>query len=352
LYTANDGIILAKDIKKTDEIITDTKEGTFVVSKRTRETPIELFDIINAGAEHRYFANGILNGNCNFLGSQSTLISPECLGAMTHDDPIETTENFRMYARPMPGRKYFITVDVAEGIEEDASAFVVTDITEMPYTMVGAYTNDSIAPMLFPTPIVKIAELYNEAYILVELNARGAQVADIIHNNLEYSNLLMTAMRGRHGLILGQGFSNKCKLGLSINPGTKKLGCSNLKTLLEQNHYVVTDFLTISQLTTYVTNKTGSAAADHGSHDDLVACLVVFAWCISQPYFRELCDIDTTREVQQAFGDVGEFEILGGSSSVLDQKEIIDGNLIWKPAGVDSTDLFEYGEEISLWSYV
>jgi hypothetical protein len=350
LYTANDGIILAKDIKKTDEIITDTKEGTFVVSKRTRETPIELFDIINAGAEHRYFANGILNGNCNFLGSQSTLISAECLGAMTHDEPIETTENFRMYARPMPGRKYFITADTSEGISEDASAFVVTDITEMPYTMVGAYTNSEIAPMLFPTHIVKIAELYNDAYILVELNARGAQVADIIHHEFEYGNLLQTAMRGRNGLILGQGFSNKVKLGLQIGVSTKKLGCSNLKTLLEFNQYMVTDFLTISQLTTYVTNKTGSAAADHGSHDDLVACLVVFGWASTQPYFRELCDINTIGIVQSSVGDMDEYEILGGLDAATKNDEFVADGMLWKSA--DSQNLFEYGEEISFWNYV
>lgn len=342
-----DGVIKAKNIKKTDEVITNEQEGTFVISKKIISKPIELFDIINSGRLNQYYTNNILSHNCNFLGSQSTLIDAIHIAALSHEEPIEIKDHLKIYARPQKERKYIITVDVAEGIEEDSSAFIIIDITEIPYVVVGVYSNNQIAPIVFPTVINKIAKVYNNALVMIELNARGAQVADIMHHELEYPNLLMTALRGRHGIVLGQGFSNKCKFGLVVNPGTKKLGCSNLKSLIETNKILITDFNVISELTTYIAKGT-SFGADHGAHDDLVACLVVFAWISTQPYFRELTDLNTIGAIQDSSENIDELEILGGLDTGTKDSVLIDDNLIWN---IDSGDLYEYGEQVSLWSF-
>ena len=46
-----------------------------------------------------------------------------------------------------------ITVDVARGLGNDYSAFIVFDITEFPYKVVAKYRNNEIKPMLFPNII-------------------------------------------------------------------------------------------------------------------------------------------------------------------------------------------------------
>ena len=56
-----------------------------------------------------------------------------------------------------------------------------------------------IAPLLFPNIINNIGKKYNDAYVLVESNDIGAQVADVLHHDLEYENLLTVAWYGRHG---------------------------------------------------------------------------------------------------------------------------------------------------------
>ena len=54
-----------------------------------------------------------------------------------------------------------------------------------------------------------LAKGYNNAYILVEVNDIGDQVASILQYDLEYENLLMASMRGRNGQIVGQGVFRK-----------------------------------------------------------------------------------------------------------------------------------------------
>jgi hypothetical protein len=167
---------------------------------------------------------------CDFLGSSDTLISSAKLKSLIFEDPIQKNKGLDVYFNPIEDRSYFITVDVARGTENDYSAFIVFDITEFPWRVVAKYKNNQIKPMLFPSIISDVAKAYNQSYILVEINDIGEQVANILHFDLEYENVLMCAMRGRAGQIVGQGFSgSKSQLGIKMSKTVKKIGCSNLK---------------------------------------------------------------------------------------------------------------------------
>jgi hypothetical protein len=54
---------------------------------------------------------------------------------------------------------------------------------------------------------------------------------------------------------------------------------------------LITDFDAISEISTFIESK-GSFAADDGYHDDIVMTLVLFAWLSTQPYFKELTDVN------------------------------------------------------------
>ena len=47
-------------------------------------------------------------------------------------------------------------------------------------------------PMNFPQIIHKVATAYNLAYVMIEINDIGGQVADALQFDLEYDNLIMT----------------------------------------------------------------------------------------------------------------------------------------------------------------
>ena len=133
---------------------------------------------------------------------------------------------------------------------------------------------------------------YNQAYVLIEVNDIGEQVANTLQFDLEYDNLIMASMRGRAGQVMGAGFSGgRAQLGVRTTKAVKKVGCSNLKQLIEDNKLIVEDLETISELSTFIV-KGSSHQADDGCHDDLVACLFIFAWATDQQYFKELTNMD------------------------------------------------------------
>jgi len=285
---------------------------------------------------------------CEFLGSVDTLIAPSKLKAMAYNDPVQTNGHLMVYETPVKKRDYIITVDVARGISKDYSAFVVFDITEFPYRVVAKYRDNEIKPMLFPTVIMDVALAYNEAFVLCEVNDIGDQVASILQFDLEYENVLMCAMRGRSGQIVGTGFSGKkTQLGVKMSVTVKKVGCSNLKTLIEEDKLQILDYDIISELTTFV-QKRQSFEAEEGCNDDLAMCLVIFAWLVAQEYFKEMTDNDVRKRIyeeqkNQIEQDMAPFGFMTNGLND-DENEIVDSSGdVWR---VD-----EYGDRSYMWDY-
>ena len=236
---------------------------------------------------------------CEFLGSVDTLIAPGKLRSMVYDSPLTSNKGLDVFAEPVPGRDYVCTVDVARGVGEDYSAFIVVDITEFPHQLVAKYRKNDIKPMLFPNIIWETCKAYNDAFILCEVNDVGDQVAAILQYDLEYQNLLMCSMRGRAGQIVGQGFSgNKTQLGVKMSKTVKKIGSLNLKTMIEEDKLIFCDYDIISELTTFI-SKSNSFEAEEGCNDDLAMCLVIYAWLVAQDYFKELTDQDVRKRLYE-----------------------------------------------------
>ena len=283
---------------------------------------------------------------CEFLGSVNTLIAPAILKNMVYENPITRNAGLDIYEKPEKDHNYIITVDVARGLGNDYSAFIVFDTTQFPYKVVAKYRNNEIKPMLFPNVILDVAKGYNNAYILVEVNDIGDQVASILQYDLEYENLLMASMRGRNGQIVGQGFSGKkTQLGVRTTSAVKKLGCSNLKTLIEDHKLLTCDYEIISELTTFA-QKHNSFEAEEGSNDDLAMCLVLFAWLVQQEYFKEMTDNDIRKRIYEEQKNQIEQDMapFGFINTGLEDTQFVD-----KDGEVWHTD--EYGDRSYMWDY-
>ena len=284
---------------------------------------------------------------CEFLGSVNTLINASKLKTLVYDDPLERNAGLDVYQAPIKDRNYLMTVDVARGLGNDYSAFIVFDITEFPYRTVAKYKNNEIKPMLFPNIIHDVAKGYNEAYLLIEVNDIGDQVASILQYDLEYENVLMCSMRGRNGQIVGSGFSGKkSQLGVRTTAAVKKLGCSNLKTLVEDDKIVTQDYDIISELTTF-SQKANSFEAEEGCNDDLAMCLVIFAWLVAQDYFREMTDNDVRKRIYEEQKNQIEQDMapFGFIQTGLEEDTFVD-------ADGDRWHLDEYGDRSYMWDYM
>jgi hypothetical protein len=106
-------------------------------------------------------------------------------------------------------------------------------------------------------------------------------------------------MRGRAGQIVGSGFSGKkSQLGIRMTAAVKKLGCSNLKTLMEDDKLLTVDYEIISELTTFA-QRHNSFEAEEGCNDDLAMCLVIFSWLVAQDYFKEMTNNDVRKRIYE-----------------------------------------------------
>ena len=229
---------------------------------------------------------------CEFLGSIDTLITPAKLKILTYRQPIQSNAGVDIHIRPKENHTYMVTADVSRGTSNDYSAFVVIDVTQVPYRIVSKYRDNEVKPLLFPQKIYDVARAYNQAFVLIEVNDIGEQVANAMQFDLEYDNLVMASMRGRAGQVMGGGFSGgRAQLGVRTTKAVKKMGCSNLKQLVEDNKLIVEDYEVINELSTFIV-KGQSFEADEGCNDDLVSCLFIFAWATDQQYFKELTDND------------------------------------------------------------
>ncbi|MGL5566716.1 MAG: terminase large subunit domain-containing protein [Plesiomonas sp.] len=213
--------------------------------------------------------------NCHFMGTSGTLISGFKLSKMTFTE-IEDEGNFYRYFDPIPGHKYIISVDPAEGRGQDYSSFHVIDVTKYPYEQVGVYHSNEVSPLLLPTVIMKYAMEYNYAWVYIELNSTGGTVAKTLYIDLEYENVICESSKD---------------LGLKQSKVTKAIGCSTLKDLIEKDKLIIHDRKTVMEFRTFV-EKGVSWAAQDGFHDDLVMALTVFAYLTSQSKFNDFIEVD------------------------------------------------------------
>jgi hypothetical protein len=245
---------------------------------------------------------------CEFIGSSNTLIdhhkiemlmkiwkSPSQSMRLNYSSFGNEFHNMDIHIPPQPNHQYVVTADVAGGKELDYSAFVIFDISTMPYQVVAKYKSNRIDQMLFPDVIAQAATKYNNAYILVETNDND--VAKTLQYQIGYENIITTLTKGG-GTQVGGGFTKNVEFGLRSNRATKRIGCANLKTLIESDKLLVFDYQIITELSQFVSNTKGSFSAEEGKHDDLAMCLVNFGWLCNQQYFKELTETDVYNQLK------------------------------------------------------
>jgi hypothetical protein len=281
---------------------------------------------------------------------------------MSYDDPILSDSGLDIYQYPIKGERnadnlitskphvYVIVADTAKGVGGDYSAFTVIDVTEVPYKMVAKYRNNSIPPMLYPSVIHKLAKQYNEAYILTEVNS-SEQVAHILYSEYEYENILFVH-RDTKGQRITGGFAGagKTQLGVNTDKRVKRIGCFNFKSLIEEKKLLIPDADVISEISTFIEVR-GSYGADEGYHDDLVMCLVLFSWLVTNPYFKEITDVNLREAIYQKKIQQIEEEMLplGFINDGQHEEVYVEGGDIWGtkektsvPTGYPSSNLWNY----------
>ena len=273
---------------------------------------------------------------CEFLGSVNTLISPAKIKTMAYLNPIKTSGSIEMFEAPIKGHTYVATVDVSRGVDKDYSAFVVFDVTKMPFKVVAIYKNNEIKPFVFPNVIEQVCKGYNHAHILTEVNDIGQQIAEALQFEIEYDNLLMTTQKGRAGQVLGAMFSGRgSSMGVRMTKQIKRIGCANVKTLIEGDKLHINSFKIIEEMSTFA-KRGQSWQAEDGANDDLMMCLVMFGWLSNQPYFKELTNTNARLKMYQEQQnlieqDIAPFGFLDDGINEHEETTIDEYGDVWHP---------------------
>ena len=275
-----------------------------------------------------------------FIGSSATLISGAKLRSLAFFNPLSSDEGFDIYQKPVPGRLYICTVDCSEGVGQDYSTINVVDVTEAPYKQVAKYRSNKLPLLFFPTIIYSVASKYNEAFVLIETNNVGQQVVDILHYDLEYENVYKIDHHHIKGQTISGGFKRQSSFGVKTTKTVKKIGCANLKTLIETDKLLISDFDTIAEMNTFIRVR-DSYQADEGNNDDLVMGLVLFAWLTAQNYFKDSTNIDIRKVLLQEQNMLMDEELtpFGVIDDGRQEQVDIDSGDIWSTRGYLSSVL-------------
>ena len=273
-----------------------------------------------------------------FIGSSATLVSGSKLRSLAFRTPLESEEGLDIYEKPKPGRMYICTVDCAEGVGLDYQTINVVDVTEVPYKQVAKYRNNKLPLLFFPTIIYSLANRYNEAFVLIETNNVGQQVVDILHYDLEYENVYKIDHHHIKGQTISGGFRKASNFGIKTTKTVKKIGCANLKTLIESDKLLIVDFDTIAELNTFVRVR-DTYMAEEGNNDDLAMGLVLFAWLTAQSYFKDSTNIDIRKVLLEEENMLGDEQLtpVGFIDDGQREEVIVDGDDIWSTRGYNTS---------------
>lgn len=256
-----------------------------------------------------------------FFGTGDTLINAKTLMSFRAMPPKKIVEgnSVYIYGEPEKDHQYVMTVDVSKGRGQDYSTFNVIDISTRPFKQVAVYRNNNISPLLFPNVIYKYAKVYNDAWVVVESNDQGGIVCNGLYHELEYENLFIESTVKAN------------RLGIEMNRKVKRLGCSGIKDILEEQKLDIVDENTILECSTFVAKGQSYEASD-GNHDDLMMNLVMFGYFATGNYFRELTDVNLKdmmfkQRMQEIENDVLPFGFIDdGMEQVQEEEQRDDWN--------------------------
>ena len=317
--------------------------------KRSLYEPIEVHWSMVPGRDDKWREETIRNTSeeqfrqefeTEFIGSAATLISGAKLRSLAFYNPLSSIDGLDIYEEPKPGHLYIATVDCSEGVGADYSTINVIDVTQVPYRQVAKYRSNKLPLLFFPTMIYSIASRYNEAYALIETNNIGQQVVDILHYDLEYENIYKLEHHHIKGQSISGGFKRSTSFGIKTTKSVKKIGCANLKTLIETDKLIINDFDTIAEMNTFIRIR-DSYAAEEGNNDDLVMGLVLFAWLAAQAYFKDSTNIDIRKILieEQGLSNEENLTPVGIIDDGRKEEVVVDSGDVWTEKGYLSSVL-------------
>jgi hypothetical protein len=244
-----------------------------------------------------------------FIGSAGTLIDGWRLKELVEDNPIKANKFLRQYKAVEENHIYTLVADVSRGKGIDNSAFIVVDVSTLPYQVVTTYYCDTIPPDMFAEVIFQAYSYYNKAFVLVENNDAGCETLRVLNDTYECETILGMQTDGQGRRIVSINGGTAFEFGVRTSKTVKAVGCSRIKQLIETYSFLFGDKWIIDEANKFI--RIGkSYEAQKDAHDDIMMCCVLFGWLTTQYLFEDLTTIDTRFSMREQFETRFEEELL------------------------------------------
>lgn len=264
--------IAAEQLKPRTKILCNNTIDT-VVSVATAEIE-PVYDLLEVEKNHRFYANGILVKNCEFLIFDETLISSSCLLDMEGTNPIEKQGQVRWFKRPVKGSTYLVALDPSLGTGGDYAAI---QVLELPSCIQVAEWQHNRTIIQAQVRVLK--EICG--YIYDQIGTETDIYYSLENNTLGEAALVTLSELGEEnirGIFLSepakQGTARRYRKGFTTTNKSKLVACAKLKTMIEYKKMVINSHNLISEFKNFVASG-GSYAAKPGETDDLVMSLLL-----------------------------------------------------------------------------
>ncbi|WP_114742410.1 terminase large subunit domain-containing protein [Vibrio cholerae] len=225
----------------------------------------------------------------SFNIAQDTLINGDVLMQLETMEPtivpvqyrcegVNYSHSIRMFRNALPNERFILSADVARGVEFDNSAFIVYSHDKG--DVVATFYNKSISLACYSHLIGHVANFFNEAMVIVELNGDGRTILHRLEKEIQYKHLFRTDLNERDNK---NGY--KGKVGIETNQN-KKRGCKSLKAAIECGKFVFYDEILLNELKSFIEVKT-DVYQSVGHNDDLVMSCVLLYIAREQGTFME-----------------------------------------------------------------
>lgn len=208
-----------------------------------------------------------------FAASSRSVISKEIIEEQRKfiREPVQELDGVLYYAHMKSDRYYSLGADPAEGIGQDDSAFTVID--RMTGREVAHFASNQIPPDIFAKKIMKVAEYFNDAIVVLEINNHGLAVL----NELTRLGYMMIFRQRYHDKVSNQWTR---RLGWKTTATTKPLMVDEFIKALREEEIGLSTAATLGQMLTFVhSDEPGrhSMGAESGQRDDRLISAML-AW--------------------------------------------------------------------------
>lgn len=171
--------------------------------------------------------------------------------------------SLKIYAIPKQNMRYWIGVDVSEGVGQDSSTMFVMDRNG---EQVASFKNNKIKPYEFADIVFYMGKYYNTAHLVIEKASGGHTVIERMRYAHKYRNLAKYKTYDEFNKV-------QWKWGFDTNAKTKGIAVNDAREWFDKGLIKINDRQLLEEMKLFVLNENGTMGAVTGSHDDLVSAM-------------------------------------------------------------------------------